>query len=110
MESSFSFTLSKLRKSRGLSQKQVAKDLGISQALLSHYERGIRECSLDFLVKLSDYYSVSTDFLLGKEDLGSAVFFGTQTNTQKHTEDIKEQLQKAKKALEKAEKIFEQNF
>ncbi len=56
-----------LRKSRGLSQKQVAMDLKISQALLSHYEKGIRECGLDFLLTLSNYYGVSVDTLLGKK-------------------------------------------
>ena len=55
-----------LRKERGLSQKQVAGDMGISQALLSHYEKGIRECGLDFLVKTAEYYGVSTDYLLGR--------------------------------------------
>ena len=57
--------LSETRKRRGISQKQAALELGISQALLSHYEKGIRECSLDFLVKAADYYSVTTDYLLG---------------------------------------------
>ena len=32
-----------LRKERGITQKQAAEDLGVSQALLSHYEKGIRE-------------------------------------------------------------------
>lgn len=59
--------LSNLRKSRGISQKQAAIDLGVSQALLSHYEKGIRECGLDFLVQLSKYYDVSCDELLGVE-------------------------------------------
>ncbi len=49
-----------------MSQKNVAADLGISQALLSHYENGIRECSLEFVVKVADYYNVTTDYLLGK--------------------------------------------
>ncbi len=40
-----------LRKERGITQKQAAEDLGVSQALLSHYEKGIRECGLDFVVK-----------------------------------------------------------
>ncbi len=35
-----------LRKERGITQKQAAEDLGVSQALLSHYEKGIRECGL----------------------------------------------------------------
>lgn len=55
-----------LRKERGLSQKQVAADLEISQALLSHYEKGIRECGLDFLIKTAEYYDVSCDYLLGR--------------------------------------------
>ena len=54
-----------LRKERGITQKQAAEDLGVSQALLSHYEKGIRECGLDFVVKCADYYGVTTDYLLG---------------------------------------------
>ena len=53
--SKFAATLSQLRRERGISQKKAAGDLGISQALLSHYEKGIRECGLDFVVKCADY-------------------------------------------------------
>ena len=63
--SKFSEILSKMRKERGVSQKKAAADLGISQALLSHYEKGIRECGLDFVIKCSKYYGVTTDYLLG---------------------------------------------
>ena len=63
--SKFSVVLSQLRKERGISQKKAATDLGISQALLSHYEKGIRECGLDFVIKCSEYYGVTTDYLLG---------------------------------------------
>ena len=55
-----------LRKERNISQKKAAADLGVSQALLSHYEKGIRECGLDFIVKAADYYGVSCDYLLGR--------------------------------------------
>lgn len=55
-----------LRKEKGISQKQVSTDLKISQALLSHYEKGIRECGLDFVVKVANYYNVSCDYLLGR--------------------------------------------
>ena len=58
--------LTLLRKEQGFSQKKVAEDLGISQALLSHYEKGIRECGLNFVVKVADYYGVSCDYLLGR--------------------------------------------
>lgn len=63
--SGFASILSQLRKERGNSQKKTAADLGISQALLSHYEKGIRECGLDFVIKCSEYYGVTTDYLLG---------------------------------------------
>ena len=55
-----------LRKERGITQKQAAEDLGVSQALFSHYEKGIRECGLDFVVRVADYYNVSCDYLLGR--------------------------------------------
>ncbi len=63
--SKFAVVLSQLRKERGISQKKAATDLGISQALLSHYEKGIRECGLDFVIRCSAYYGVTTDYLLG---------------------------------------------
>ena len=66
--SKFPEMLSKMRRERGVSQKKAATDLGISQALLSHYEKGIRECGLDFVIKCSQYYGVTTDYLLGISD------------------------------------------
>ena len=66
MNKDFSRNITFLRKERKLSQKQAAMELGISQALLSHYEKCIRECSLDFVIKAADYYNVSCDYLLGR--------------------------------------------
>ncbi len=66
MERSFPVILSELRKEKGVSQKEAARQLGISQALLSHYEKGIRECGQSFLIKVADYYDVSCDYLLGR--------------------------------------------
>lgn len=66
MNKDFPRIISLLRKEKRFSQKQVAADLGISQALLSHYEKGIRECGLDFVIKVAEYYDVSTDYLLGR--------------------------------------------
>jgi len=64
---SFSLIITKLRKQKGYSQKVAAEKLKISQALLSHYEKGIRECGLSFVSKIADLYGVSCDFLLGRE-------------------------------------------
>ncbi|MGN0984079.1 MAG: helix-turn-helix domain-containing protein [Gemmiger sp.] len=62
----FNRIITLLRKERGITQKQAAQDLGISQAQLSHYEKGIRECGLAFVVQVADYYGVSCDYLLGR--------------------------------------------
>ena len=66
MERNFAAVMSELRHARGLSQRKVAADLKISQALLSHYENGIREPGLAFVVRDCDYYQVSADYLLGR--------------------------------------------
>lgn len=66
MASDFSRIITLLRKEKGVTQKQAAEDLGVSQALLSHYEKGIRECGLSFVVRVADYYGVSCDYLLGR--------------------------------------------
>ncbi len=66
VKNAFPRILTLLRKERGVSQKEAAANLQISQALLSHYEKGIRECGLDFVVRAADYYGVSCDYLLGR--------------------------------------------
>ena len=66
MNSEFSRTLSLLRQEKGVSQRVAATALGISQALLSHYENGAREPGLDFVCRACTYYGVSADFLLGR--------------------------------------------
>lgn len=66
MGTDFSRILTLLRKEKNKSQKQTAQELGISQALLSHYEKGIRKPGLEFLVHCADYYDVSCDYLLGR--------------------------------------------
>lgn len=66
MNKDFPRVIKLLRKERGISQRQAALDLDISPPLLSHYEKGIREGNLDFVLKVADYYDVSCDYLLGR--------------------------------------------
>ncbi len=66
MNTNFPRTISLLRKEKGLSQRSVAKSLGVSQAVLSHYENGLREPGLEFVARAADFYKVSSDFLLGR--------------------------------------------
>ena len=63
MATDFSRTLSLLRQEKGISQRKAAGEMGISQALLSHYENGIREPGLAFGVKACDYYHAAGDDL-----------------------------------------------
>ena len=78
MASDFSRTLALLRREKKISQRTAAADLGVSQALLSHYENGLREPGLSFVVRAADYYGVSCDYLLGRSMArdGSAVPVG----------------------------------
>ena len=66
MNADFSRTLALIRQEKGVSQRVAAKALGVSQALLSHYENGIREPGLAFVRRACDYYHVSADYLLGR--------------------------------------------
>ncbi|MBP1543270.1 MAG: helix-turn-helix transcriptional regulator [Oscillospiraceae bacterium] len=78
MNKDFPRIMTLLRKERKLSQKQVAADLEVTQALLSHYENGKRECGLDFLVRAADYYNVSVDYLLGRSPLSTGATVSEQ--------------------------------
>ena len=73
MNTNFNERLVELRTEKGLSQKDAAADLGVSQALLSHYEKGIREYNLAFLCKVAEYYNVTTDYILGLTDSRSGL-------------------------------------
>ena len=66
MKEDFAAAMAALRRERGLSQRKVAADLGISQAQLSHYEKGAREPGLNFVCRACDYYGVTADYLLGR--------------------------------------------
>ncbi len=66
MNQDYARTLALLRKDKGISQRQAAADLGVSQALLSHYEKGVREPGLAFVRRACDYYHASADYMLGR--------------------------------------------
>jgi len=79
MDRSFPEILSSLRKERNINQRAAAADLGISQALLSHYENGAREPGLGFVCRACDYYGVSADYLLGRSELPDAAANAART-------------------------------
>lgn len=61
--------IQQLRKEKGISQEQLANDIGVSRQAVSKWESQQNLPDLDKVVTLSKYFQVSTDYLLmGKED------------------------------------------
>ena len=57
-----------LREDNDLKQRELAEILNCSQRIYSNYERGDVDIPTDILIKLSDYYDVSADYILGRTD------------------------------------------
>ncbi len=58
-----------LREERNLKQKELAELAGITEATLSRYENGKREPKGEIISKLANVLNVSTDYLLGRNDI-----------------------------------------
>lgn len=65
----FAKRLKELRSEKGVVQKDVANFLNITTSAYGFYEQGKRVPDTDIMIKLSDYFNVSLDYLLGKEDV-----------------------------------------
>ncbi|MBQ3517714.1 MAG: helix-turn-helix transcriptional regulator [Clostridia bacterium] len=61
-----------IRKEKGYSQLKVAMDLSISREALSYYENGLRSPDIAMLLKFSDYFDVSIDYLIKGEEFHPA--------------------------------------
>ena len=57
-----------LREDKDLSQREIAKILGMSQTGYSKYETGENDIPTHILIKLADFYDTSVDYLLGRVD------------------------------------------
>ena len=57
-----------LREDSDKTQTEIAEHLEISQTMYARYERGANELPIRHLIKLADYYGVSTDYILGRTD------------------------------------------
>lgn len=58
-----------LREELGLKQDELAKKMSVSPSAIGMYERNLREPNNELILKLADYFNVSTDYLLGKSDV-----------------------------------------
>ena len=57
-----------IREDNDLTQQQIAEILGTSQTMYARYERGANELPIRHLIRLAEYYQLSTDYLLGLTD------------------------------------------
>ena len=65
----FGERIKELRKNKGLSQEELGEYFSISGPAVSKWESGLSEPDNLTLIKLSNFFGVSTDYLLGKSDL-----------------------------------------
>lgn len=68
MEKSFAAILRELRKSRDLSQGDLAKALSVHQTAVSQWETGRTMPDIDTITQVAKYFHISTDYLLGRND------------------------------------------
>lgn len=58
-----------IRVRKNLTQAEVANALGVSSVVYSRYETGARQPSIDIIVQLADFFCVTVDYLLGRQDV-----------------------------------------
>jgi len=68
MKSKFSERLKDLRVEKRLSQRALALEIQVSAAIISQWENGLKQPTADNILALSDFFDVSCDYLLGRED------------------------------------------
>ncbi|MDY2851341.1 MAG: helix-turn-helix transcriptional regulator [Candidatus Borkfalkiaceae bacterium] len=64
----FSQRLRELRQEKGLSMRQLAKELQTTDAAVSNWENGINEPKISYLKSIAVFFNVSSDYLIGLED------------------------------------------
>lgn len=83
----------RLRQDRGLRQEELGRRVGASKQSVSNWENGNIAPSIDLLLRLADFFGVSTDYLLGREDqrtLDAAGLTDTQaTHIQQLIDDLR---------------------
>ena len=60
--------LRKLRQDKGLTQTELANIIGTKKTTISNYETGYSSPDYETLIKLADFFEVSTDYLLGRKE------------------------------------------
>lgn len=80
----FGENFKKLRKSRNITQKELGAKIGLSKAVVSKYENGMGYPTYDVLIRIAQYFGVTTDYLLGVAS-GKTVDVSNLTDSQINT-------------------------
>lgn len=94
VEYNFGDKLKQLRLEAGLTQKQLAEQIGITKSVISFYELRERTPSPDVLIKLASIFHISTDYLLGIDKTKSLDISGLDDEDVKAVRAVVEQLRK----------------
>ncbi|EAD8810257.1 helix-turn-helix domain-containing protein, partial [Listeria monocytogenes] len=86
----FGDILMKLRKSKNLTQSDIAKILGVARTTYSSYEQNRRMPDAEIQIKIADYFDVSLDYLHGRSKNNIADTIAAHIDSNASEEDIKE--------------------
>lgn len=76
--------IKELRTAHGLTQVEFAKKLSVSKQAVSNWENNNIQPSIDMLIKIADYFGVTTDYLLGRSNDNSLSTDGLSLETVAH--------------------------
>lgn len=91
-------SIKQLRISRGLNQVELAKKLSVTKQTVSNWENDNIQPSIDMLERMADFFNVSTDYLLGREDVTKISTEGLTVEEVSHINLLIEDLRKRKNA------------
>lgn len=78
-----------LRSDKKITQEELAKVIGVSTSMVGMYETGARRPSFEVLIKISKYFNVSTDYLLGRVSKKKLNEWDKKFNSNKLAEEVK---------------------
>lgn len=74
--------LKKLREEKGISQSELAKNLGVVRSTICFYEKGQHAPTPEMLIKLADYFNVTVDYLIGHDTNNLPIYNNAQISNQ----------------------------
>jgi transcriptional regulator with XRE-family HTH domain len=81
------FKLKELRQEAGITRAELSRRININQGTLANYENELRQVDYQTIIQLSEFFEVSTDFLLGKDDSAPTTPFRALTLKEKNIID-----------------------